>query len=101
MGWQPNYQTEGRVYASYILKNHPDAKIGILFQNDDYGKDYVKGLEDGLGDAGPKLIVMKQSYEVDRSHRRLADHQPQERRRQCLLQRDHSEVRRAGHQEGA
>ena len=64
MGWQPNYQTEGRVYASYILKNHPDAKIGILFQNDDYGKDYVKGLEDGLGAAGAKLIVMKQSYET-------------------------------------
>ena len=64
MGWQPNYQTEGRVYAAYILKNHPDAKIGILFQNDDYGKDYVKGLEDGLGAAAAKLIVMKQSYET-------------------------------------
>jgi branched-chain amino acid transport system substrate-binding protein len=64
MGFQPNYQTEGRVYAAYILKNHPDAKIGILFQNDDYGKDYVKGFEDGLGDAAKKLIVSKQSYEV-------------------------------------
>jgi branched-chain amino acid transport system substrate-binding protein len=64
MGFQPNYQTEGRVYASYILKNHPDAKIGILFQNDDYGKDYVKGFEDGLGEAAKKLIVSKQSYEV-------------------------------------
>src|SRR5437867_9656151 len=64
MGWQPNYQTEGRIYAAYILKNVPDAKIGILYQNDDYGKDYLKGLHDGLGDAAKKLIVMKQSYEV-------------------------------------
>ena len=64
MGFQPNYQTEGRVYAAYILKNIPDAKIGILFQNDDYGKDYVKGFEDGLGEAAKKLIVSKQSHEV-------------------------------------
>jgi branched-chain amino acid transport system substrate-binding protein len=64
MGFQPNYQTEGRVYAAYILKNIPDAKIGILYQNDDYGKDYVKGMEDGLGAAASKLIVLKQSYEV-------------------------------------
>ncbi len=64
MGFQPNYQTEGRVYAAYILKNIPDAKIGILYQNDDYGKDYVKGFEDGLGEAAKKLIVSKQSHEV-------------------------------------
>jgi len=64
MGFQPNYQTEGRVYAAYILKNIPDAKVGILFQNDDYGKDYVKGMEDGLGAAASKLIVLKQSYET-------------------------------------
>ena len=64
MGFQPNYQTEGRVYASYILKNFPDAKVGILYQNDDYGKDYLKGIEDGLGDAATKLIVLKQSHEV-------------------------------------
>jgi branched-chain amino acid transport system substrate-binding protein len=63
-GFQPNYQTEGRVYASYILKNFPDAKVGILYQNDDYGKDYVKGMEDGLGAAASKLIVLKQSHEV-------------------------------------
>jgi branched-chain amino acid transport system substrate-binding protein len=54
----------GRIYAAYILKNVPDAKVGILYQNDDYGKDYLKGFEDGLGDAAKKLIVMKQSYEV-------------------------------------
>src|SRR5207245_7388163 len=49
MGWQPNYQTEGRIYANYVLKNVPDAKIGIIYQNDDYGKDYRKALLDGLG----------------------------------------------------
>src|SRR5688572_13691855 len=64
MGYQPNYQTEGRVYASDVLKKHPNAKIGVLYQNDDYGKDYLKGLEDGLGEAAKKPIVLKQSYEV-------------------------------------
>ncbi|MFM9882821.1 MAG: ABC transporter substrate-binding protein [Burkholderiales bacterium] len=64
MGFQPNYQTEGRIYAAYVLKNVKDAKIGILFQNDDYGKDYLKGFKDGLGDQVKKLIVMEQSYEV-------------------------------------
>jgi branched-chain amino acid transport system substrate-binding protein len=64
MGFQPNYQTEGRVYAAHVLKNHPDAKVGILYQNDDYGKDYLKGFEDGLGDAAKKMIVLRQSHEV-------------------------------------
>jgi branched-chain amino acid transport system substrate-binding protein len=64
MGYQPSYQTEGRIYAAYVLKNVPDAKIGILYQNDDYGKDYLKGFEDGLGEAAGKLIVLRQSYEV-------------------------------------
>jgi len=65
MGFQPNYQTEGRVYAAHMLKNHPDAKVGILYQNDDYGKDYLKGFEDALTEAGKKnLIVLKQSHEV-------------------------------------
>jgi branched-chain amino acid transport system substrate-binding protein len=63
MGYQPNYQTEGRVYAAYALSHVKDAKIGILYQNDDYGKDYLKGFEDGLGEA-KKLIVMKQTYEA-------------------------------------
>jgi len=48
MGWQPNYQSEGRIYAKYLLEHKPNGKIGILYQNDDYGKDYVKGLKDGL-----------------------------------------------------
>jgi ABC-type branched-subunit amino acid transport system substrate-binding protein len=64
MGWQPNYQTEAKIYAQYIQKNIPDAKIGILFQNDDYGKDYLHGFEAALGDAAKKLIVLKQSYET-------------------------------------
>jgi branched-chain amino acid transport system substrate-binding protein len=64
IGFQPNYQTEGRIYAAYVQKNVPDAKVGILYQNDDYGKDYLKGFEDGLGEAAKKLIVLKQSYEV-------------------------------------
>ncbi len=64
MGWQPNYQTEGRIYAKDILANHPNAKIGVLYQNDDYGKDLLKGLKDGLGDKAAKLIVAEASYEV-------------------------------------
>ncbi|MFO1199939.1 MAG: ABC transporter substrate-binding protein [Burkholderiaceae bacterium] len=64
MGWQPNYQTEGKIYAAHILKSKPNAKIAILFQNDDYGKDYLKGFKDGLGEAGRKLIVSELSYEV-------------------------------------
>ena len=64
MGWQPNYQTETRIYAAQILKNTPNAKIAVLYQNDDYGKDYLKGLEDGLGDKAKTMIVSKLSYEV-------------------------------------
>jgi branched-chain amino acid transport system substrate-binding protein len=63
MGWQPNYQTEGQIYAKYILKEKPNAKIAVLFQNDDYGKDYLKGLKDGLG-AKANMIVAETSYEV-------------------------------------
>src|SRR5436190_784608 len=57
MGWQPTYQTEGHIYAQYVLRNVPNAKIGILYQNDDYGKDYVKGIKDGLGEASKNLIT--------------------------------------------
>jgi len=64
MGWQPNYQTEGRIYAEHILKNNPKAKIGILYQNDDYGKDYLKGFKDGLGAKAGSMIVKEVSYEV-------------------------------------
>jgi branched-chain amino acid transport system substrate-binding protein len=64
MGWQPNYQSESQIYAKYILKNHPNAKIAVLYQNDDYGKDYVKGLKDGLGAKAESMIVAEESYEV-------------------------------------
>ncbi len=64
IGWQPNYQSEGRIYASYILKNKPDAKIGVLYQDDDFGKDYLKGVSDGLGDKAASMIVLKASYET-------------------------------------
>jgi branched-chain amino acid transport system substrate-binding protein len=64
MGWQPNYQSESRIYAKYILKEKPNAKIAILFQNDDYGKDYVKGLKDGLGAKAASMIIVEESYET-------------------------------------
>ena len=64
MGWQPSYQIEARIYARYILKNIPDAKIAVLYQNDDFGRDYVIGLRDGLGDKADRLIVAKHSYET-------------------------------------
>jgi branched-chain amino acid transport system substrate-binding protein len=64
MGWQPNYQSEAQIYAKYMLKNHPDSKIAVLYQNDDYGKDYLKGFKDGLGAKGSSMIVIEESYEV-------------------------------------
>lgn len=64
MGWRPNYRSEARVYAKYILKARPDAKIAVLYQNDDLGKDYLKGLHEGLGDKASSLIVSEVSYEV-------------------------------------
>jgi ABC-type branched-subunit amino acid transport system substrate-binding protein len=64
MGWQPTYQHEGHIYAKYVLQNRPNAKIGVLYQNDDYGKDYVKGFKDGLGGQAQKLVVAEASYEV-------------------------------------
>ena len=63
MGFQPNYQSEGRIYAKYILTNHPSAKIAVLFQNDDYGKDVLKGLKDGLGEK-IAMIIAEAPYET-------------------------------------
>jgi ABC-type branched-subunit amino acid transport system substrate-binding protein len=63
IGFQPSYQIEAQIYAKYILKNKPGAKIAVLYQNDDYGKDYLKGLKDGLGDK-VGMIVAEASYEV-------------------------------------
>ena len=64
MGYQPNYQSESKVFAAHILETKPNAKIAILYQNDDYGKDYLKGFEDGLGEKGKTMIVSKLTYEV-------------------------------------
>ena len=64
MGWQPTYQTEGHVYAKYVLKTKPDGKIAVLYQNDDSGKDYYKGFRQGLGDKADKMIVATATYEV-------------------------------------
>ncbi len=63
MGWLPSYQSEGRIYAKYLLKEKPGAKIAVLYQNDDFGKDYLKGLQDGLGDKKSN-IVAEESYEL-------------------------------------
>src|SRR5262252_9601857 len=59
-----SYQAEGHIYAAYILKNKPDAKIAVLYQNDDFGKDYLKGVVDGLGAKAESMITAKQSYET-------------------------------------
>jgi branched-chain amino acid transport system substrate-binding protein len=63
MGWQPSYQSEARIYAKFLMKEKPDAKISVLYQNDDFGKDYLKGLRDGLG-AKASMIVAEESYET-------------------------------------
>jgi branched-chain amino acid transport system substrate-binding protein len=63
IGWQPNYQSEGRIYATFIMTDKPDGKIGVLYQNDDAGKDYLKGVTDGLGDKHKSMIVLAASYE--------------------------------------
>jgi branched-chain amino acid transport system substrate-binding protein len=64
MGFNPNYFVEGRIYGQYILKEHPDAKVGVLYQNDDLGKDYLSGLKAGLGDKAAKMMVAEVSYEL-------------------------------------
>jgi branched-chain amino acid transport system substrate-binding protein len=63
MGWQPSYQSEARIYAKYLLKEKPDAKIAIMYQNDDFGKDYLKGLKEGLG-AKASMVIAEESYET-------------------------------------
>jgi branched-chain amino acid transport system substrate-binding protein len=63
MGWAPTYRAEGIVYGKYIMKTMPDAKIAVQYQNDDFGKDFLNGFKDGLGEAGRKLIVKEVTYE--------------------------------------
>jgi branched-chain amino acid transport system substrate-binding protein len=64
IGWQPTYRNEGHIYAAYILKQNPAAKIGVLYQNDDFGKDYLRGVRDRVGDKGPAKVVLAASYET-------------------------------------
>jgi branched-chain amino acid transport system substrate-binding protein len=64
MGFNPNYFVEGRIYGQYIIKNYPNAKVGILYQNDDLGKDYLNGIKDGLGTKAASMIVAEASYEL-------------------------------------
>src|SRR5262249_488469 len=64
MGWQPSYRIESRIYGRYVLKEKPDAKICVLYQNDDFGKDYLIGLKEALGDKYATMVVKEASYEV-------------------------------------
>jgi branched-chain amino acid transport system substrate-binding protein len=64
MGWQPSYRTEATIYGKYLLREKPTARIGVLYQNDDFGKDYLMGLKEGLGDAYAKMVVKEVSYET-------------------------------------
>ncbi len=64
MGWQPNYQSEAKIYAQHLLETKPNAKVAILYQNDDYGKDYLKGFKDGLGAKAASMIIKEVTYEV-------------------------------------
>ncbi|WFU40423.1 ABC transporter substrate-binding protein [Bradyrhizobium sp. CB82] len=63
MGWQPSYQSEAQIYAKWLMKEKPDAKVAVLYQNDDFGKDYLKGTKDGFG-AKASNIIIEESYEV-------------------------------------
>ena len=99
IGWQPNYQSEGRIYAAYILKEKPDGKIGVLYQNDDFGKDYLKGVNDGLGDKA--VDDCRQGVLRDhRPDRRLAGHRHEGGGLRCLRQYGHPQIRRPGDQQG-
>jgi branched-chain amino acid transport system substrate-binding protein len=64
MGWQPNNHAKGVIYAKYLLKQRPNAKVAVLFQNDDFGRDHLKGFRDGLGAKAASMIVREVSYEI-------------------------------------
>ena len=99
-GWQPNYQSEGRVYAAYILEHKPDGKIGVLYQNDDFGKDYVKGSQRWPWRRGPIDDRRRRSLRDDGPHGRFAGDRHEGRRRRCLGQYRHPEIRRSGDPQG-
>ncbi|MFZ5735525.1 amino acid/amide ABC transporter substrate-binding protein (HAAT family) [Rhodopseudomonas thermotolerans] len=64
IGWQPSYQSEAKIYVKYILKEKPNAKVAILYQNDDFGKDYLKGTLDGFGDKAKSMVIAEEPYEI-------------------------------------
>ena len=100
MGWQPSYQVEARIYAKYILQKYPGKTIGVLYQNDDFGKDYLIGLHDGLGDAAKKLIVVEILLRDHVADGGFADRADQGRQPRHLRQHRNAEIRGAGDQEG-
>ena len=99
MGWQPNYQSETQIYAKYILKEKPDAKIAVLYQNDDYGKDYLKGLKDGLGAQGGVDDRRRGELRDLGADDRQPYRQAEVDRRRHLHQHLDAEIRGAGDQE--
>ena len=100
MGWQPSYGTEARIFARYVLENLPDAKIAVLYQNDDFGKDYVNGMRSGLGDKAGKMIVATQSYETTDPTVELAGLGVAGKRRRCVADRSHSQIHHARDPQG-
>ena len=101
MGWQPNYQSEGHVYAAYILEQQPNGKIGVLYQNDDFGKDYLKGVKDGLGDKAKSMIVVEAPYETTDPTVNSQIISMKSAGARCLRQYRHPEIRRAGDPQGS
>ena len=99
MGWQPNYQSETSIYAKYILKNIPNAKIGVLYQNDDYGKDYLKGFKDGLGAKAASMIVAGGKLRSLRADHRFPHRQAEGVWSRRVHEHHHAEIRGAGDQE--
>ena len=98
MGWQAAYQVESRIYAKYILDNYPNGKIGVLYQNDDFGKDYLKGLRDGLGNHA-SMIVAEAPYEVSDPTVNSADYQTEGVRCRHFCQYRDPKIRRSSNQE--
>ncbi len=99
IGWQPNYQVEARIYAKYILQNYPGKTIGILYQNDDFGKDYIIGLHEGLGDQASKMIVIEMLLRDILADGGLAGGADQGRQSGHLRQHRDAEIRRPSDQE--
>jgi branched-chain amino acid transport system substrate-binding protein len=101
IGWQPNYQTEGAIYGRYLRETKPEARIAVLYQNDDAGRDYFAGFKAGLGsEATQKMIVAVQTYEVSDPDTRLADRQLAILRRQRAVRQLDAQIRRDGDPQG-